>query len=102
MFEAAEGGDRRAGAVVATEAQLIARALCTVVAVADPELVVLGGGVGQADGFLASVTREVRRMAPVLPELRVSALGTDAVVDGCLAAGLDRAWQIVTARLAAL
>jgi hypothetical protein len=39
-------------------------------------------------------------MAPVLPELRVSALGTDAVVDGCLAAGLDRAWQIVTARLA--
>jgi hypothetical protein len=37
----------------------------------------------------------------VLPELRVSALGTDAVVDGCLAAGLDQAWQIVTARLAA-
>ena len=71
------------------------------VAVADPELVVLGGGVGQADGFLAGVTREVRRMAPVLPELRVSALGTDAVVDGCLAAGLDQAWQIVTARLAA-
>ena len=101
VFEAAEGGDRRAGAVVSTEAQLIARALCTVVAVADPELVVLGGGVGQADGFLASVTREVRRMAPVLPELRVSALGTDAVVDGCLAAGLDQAWQIVTARLAA-
>jgi predicted NBD/HSP70 family sugar kinase len=101
VFEAAEGGDGRAGAVVATEAQLIARALCTVVAVADPELVVLGGGVGQAGGFLAAVAREVRRMAPVLPELRVSALGTDAVVDGCLAAGLDRAWQIVTARLAA-
>ena len=101
VFAAAEGGDRRAGAVVATEAQLIARALCTVVAVADPELVVLGGGVGQADGFLTAVTREVRRMAPVLPELRVSALGTDAVVDGCLAAGLDQAWQIVTARLAA-
>jgi predicted NBD/HSP70 family sugar kinase len=101
VFAAAETGDPRAGTVVATEAQLIARALCTVVAVADPELVVLGGGVGQAAGFLAAVAREVRRMAPVLPELRVSALGTDAVVDGCLAAGLDRAWQIVTARLAA-
>jgi predicted NBD/HSP70 family sugar kinase len=100
VFAAADGGDRRASAVVGTEAQLIARALCTVVAVADPELVVLGGGVGQATGFLTAVAREVRRMAPVLPELRVSALGTDAVVDGCLAAGLDRAWQIVTARLA--
>jgi predicted NBD/HSP70 family sugar kinase len=100
VFAAADAGDRRASTVVGTEAQLIARALCAVVAVADPELVVLGGGVGQATGFLTAVAREVRRMAPVLPELRVSALGTDAVVDGCLAAGLDRAWQIVTARLA--
>ena len=99
VFAAAGDGDRRAGAVVATEAQLVAKALCAVVAVADPELVVLGGGIGQAEGFLAAVAREVRRMAPVLPELRVSALGTDAVVDGCLAAGLDRAWQLVTTRL---
>jgi predicted NBD/HSP70 family sugar kinase len=101
VFEAADGGDRRAAGVVAAEARLIARALCAVVAVADPELIVLGGGVGRADGFLPAVAREVRRTAPVLPELRVSALGTDAVVDGCLAAGLDHAWQIVTARLAA-
>lgn len=99
VFAAAAGGDRRAGAVVAGEAQLVAKALCAVVAVADPELVVLGGGIGQADGFLAAVARELRRMAPVLPDVRVSALGTDAVVDGCLAAGLDQAWQIVTARL---
>jgi predicted NBD/HSP70 family sugar kinase len=77
----------------------VAKALCSVVAVADPELVVLGGGIGQADGFLAGVAREVRRLAPVVPELRVSALGTDAVVDGCLADGLDRAWEIVTAGL---
>ena len=99
VFAAAESGDRRAGSVVATEAQLVAKALSSVVAVADPELVVLGGGIGQADGFLAGVAREVRRLAPVVPELRVSALGTDAVVDGCLAAGLDRAWKIVTSGL---
>jgi predicted NBD/HSP70 family sugar kinase len=99
VFAAADGGDRRAGAVVADAALMVAKALSAVVAVADPELVVLGGGVGQANGFLAAVAREVRGLAPVLPELRVSALGTDAVVDGCLAAGLDRAWQIVTARL---
>jgi predicted NBD/HSP70 family sugar kinase len=99
LFAAAEQGDQRAAAVVAAEAKLVAKALGAVVAVADPELVVLGGGIGQADGFLAAVARELRRTAAVLPELRVSALGTDAVVDGCLAAGLDGAWEIVTARL---
>ena len=69
------------------------------VAVVDPELVVIGGGIGQATGFLDAVASEVRRISPVLPELRVSALGADAVVDGCLAAGVERAWQIVVDRL---
>lgn len=99
VFAAADRGDERARAVVAAEARLVAMAICAIVTVADPELVVLGGGVGQAAGFLDAVAREVRQLAPVQPDLRVSALGTDAVVDGCLAAGLDRAWQIVTATL---
>jgi hypothetical protein len=38
------------------------------------------------------VTAELRVLSPVLPEVRVSALGTDAVVDGCLASGADLAW----------
>jgi predicted NBD/HSP70 family sugar kinase len=99
VFAAAARGDPRAAKVVADEALLVAKAICAVVAVADPDLVVLGGGIGQAAGFIDAVAREVRRLAPVQPELRASALGTDAVVDGCLAAGLDRAWQIVTATL---
>jgi predicted NBD/HSP70 family sugar kinase len=84
---------------VAEEALLVAKAVGAVVAIADPELIVLGGGVGQATGFLDAVAREVARFAPVLPTLRVSALGTHAVVDGCLAAGLDRAWETVTTAL---
>ena len=35
-------------------------------------------------------------MSPVVPEVVVSALGDDAVVDGCLAEGMERAWQILT------
>src|SRR5262249_55523984 len=81
----AGGGDERAATVVAEEAALVARVLCAVVTVVDPELIVLGGGVGQAPGFAAAVTAELRSIAPVMPEVRVSALGTDAVVDGCLA-----------------
>jgi predicted NBD/HSP70 family sugar kinase len=92
VFAAAARGDERAVAVVAAEARLVAKAISAVVTVVDPELVVLGGGIGQAPGFSAAVTTELRVLSPVLPEVRVSALGTDAVVDGCLASGADLAW----------
>jgi predicted NBD/HSP70 family sugar kinase len=100
VFAAAARGDARALRVVEAEAALIARAICAVIAVADPDLIVLGGGVGQADKFLDLVSARVAELAPVLPELRVSALGDDAVVDGCLAAGANRLWERVTAGLA--
>jgi hypothetical protein len=61
--------------------------------------VVLGGGIGQAPGFAAAVTDELRLLAPVLPKVRVSALGTDAVVDGCLASGTELAWKHLLALL---
>src|SRR6516162_10216638 len=96
VFTAAAHGDERAAAVVAEEAVLVARVLCAVVTVIDPELIVLGGGVGQAPGFAAAVTAELRPIAPVMPEVRVSALATDAVVDGCLASGAELAWAQLT------
>ncbi|HUD38172.1 MAG TPA: ROK family protein [Streptosporangiaceae bacterium] len=100
VFAAAAGGDERAAAIVSTEARLVAKAICAIVTVIDPGLVVLGGGIGQAPGFAASVTTELARISPVLPEIRVSALGTSAVVDGCLASGADLAWGRLTAQLA--
>jgi predicted NBD/HSP70 family sugar kinase len=102
VFAAAAAGDARAAAVVAGEARLVAMAISAVVTVVDPELVVLGGGIGQAPGFATAVTAELRHLAPVMPEVRVSALGTDAVVDGCLAAGAELAWDRLTASLPAL
>jgi len=99
VFEAATRGDASASAVVAEEARLVAAAICCVVAVADPELIVLGGGIGQAPGFAEAVTESLRAVAPVLPEVKVSALGTDAVVDGCLAEGTGLAWQQLTSTL---
>jgi predicted NBD/HSP70 family sugar kinase len=101
VFTAAARGDERAAEVVAEEAALVAQVLCAVVTVVDPELIVLGGGVGQAPGFAAAVTRELRQIAPVMPDVRVSALGTDAVVDGCLAAGAEIAWAQLTLNIPA-
>jgi predicted NBD/HSP70 family sugar kinase len=96
VFALAAQGDERAGAVVAGEALLVAKAICAIVMIADPELIVLGGGIGQAPGFAAAVAAELRKLAPVAPEVRVSALGTDAVVDGCLAAATEHAWERLT------
>jgi predicted NBD/HSP70 family sugar kinase len=95
VFEAAAHGDERAGAVVAEEARLVAQTICAVITVVDPDLVVLGGGIGRAPGFAEAVSAELEPIAPVMPAIRVSALGTDAVVDGCLAAGTELAWARV-------
>jgi predicted NBD/HSP70 family sugar kinase len=96
VFAAAARGDSRAVAVVAEEARLVARAVCCVITVVDPELIVLGGGIGQAPGFASAVTEALSAMTPVLPEVKVSALGSDVVVDGCLAEGASLAWNQLT------
>ena len=95
VFAAAAAGDERARAVVAREAALVAKALASIVAVVDPELIVLGGGIGGAAGFAAAVGGALQQLAPFVPEIRVSALGEDAVVQGCLAAGTELAWERV-------
>ena len=99
VFDAAARGDDRAAAVVAEEARLVAKAICAVITVVDPELIVLGGGIGQAPGFADAVSGQLQTLAPVRPVVRVSALGSDAVVDGCLAAGSDLAWKQLMAAL---
>jgi predicted NBD/HSP70 family sugar kinase len=99
VFEAAAAGDHRAAAVVAREARLIAAAICSVITVVDPSLIVLGGGIGQAPGFAEAVTSALAEIAPALPEVKVSALGTDVVVDGCLAEAAAMAWTRLAASL---
>lgn len=98
VFLAAADGDGRAGEVVADEVTLVAQAVASVVAVVDPEMVVLGGGIGQAPGFATAVAEALEPMVPFTPAILVSALGEAAVVDGCLAMGMEMAWQQVLAR----
>ncbi|HEY7421244.1 MAG TPA: ROK family transcriptional regulator [Gaiellaceae bacterium] len=93
VFAAAAAGDRDAREVVAAEAAIVARALVSIVAVVDPELIVLGGGIGRAPGFAEAVHARLAELSPIVPEVRPSALGEDAVVDGCLAVGGDRLWD---------
>jgi predicted NBD/HSP70 family sugar kinase len=90
VFTAARRGDPRALRVVDTEARRLAYAVAAVAAVLDPELVVLGGGVGAGGGdlLLPLIARSLTAISPFSPRLAVSTLGADAVIAGARASGM--------------
>jgi predicted NBD/HSP70 family sugar kinase len=99
IFAAARAGDPLAREVVAEEARRIALHVMPVAAVADVELVVLGGGLGaNGDLLLEPVRRELAQRLPYPPRLEVSALGEAAVLTGALAVGVRSARDNVLTR----
>jgi predicted NBD/HSP70 family sugar kinase len=101
VFAAAAAGDERAQEIVTEQASIVAHALAAIVAVVDPELIVLGGGIGRAPGFAEEVGAALARISPVVPDVRPTALGENAVVDGCLAVGGEQLWErVLSSRLA--
>ena len=102
VFAAARRGDASARAVVDEVARRIALHLAPIAAVADVELVVLGGGIGaNGDLLLEPVARRLAEWLPFPPRLAVSALGEAAVLTGAVAVGLQAALENVFARRAA-
>ncbi|MFE9423979.1 ROK family protein [Kitasatospora sp. NPDC006697] len=89
VFAAARAGDPRAGAAVLREAEQLAYSVAVVAAVLDPDLVVLGGGLGNgADLLLEPVEQALHRLSPLRPRLAGSLLGDEAVLRGALATAL--------------
>ena len=78
--------------------------MANLVAVLDPELIVLGGGIGGhgADVLLGGVRDRLETMTPLgPPRVEVSPLGDDAIVLGALATGLAGARALVFDRAVA-
>jgi predicted NBD/HSP70 family sugar kinase len=99
LFAAARAGDRTAVAVVEEVARRIALHLAPVAAVADVELVVLGGGIGaNGDLLLEPVARLLGEWLPFPPRIAVSTLGEAAVLTGAVAVGLQAALENVFTR----
>jgi predicted NBD/HSP70 family sugar kinase len=89
VFGAARNGDAAACAVVAEIGRRIALNAAPIAAVADVELVVLGGGIGaNGDLLLDPVERQLREWLPFPPRVEVSTLGDAAILTGALAVGL--------------
>ena len=96
MFAAARAGDALGLAVVAEEAERIARHIAPISAVADIELVVIGGGIGANGDLLLTPTRaRLAEYLPYPPRVEASSLGDAAVLTGALAVGRDAALDSV-------
>ena len=92
IFAAARRGDQLGRTVVEEVARRIAANITPIAAVADPALVVLGGGLGaNGDLLLAPVRRLLAEWIPYPPRVEISSLGEAAVLMGALAVGLRSA-----------
>jgi predicted NBD/HSP70 family sugar kinase len=98
VFELAAAGDPRARQAVDEQGRRLALAVASVAALVDPELIVVGGRVGQNLALLEpSITAALRQLTPMRPRLVAGELGQDAVARGAVARGTVLAREAVFA-----
>lgn len=101
VFAAARARDPVAQAVVQLEGERLAPLVATIAAILDPELIVLGGGVGRnLDLLQGPLEKRLHALTPLRPRIAVSALGNDGVLLGAIATGLELARDLVFQRRA--
>jgi predicted NBD/HSP70 family sugar kinase len=98
VFELARDGDATARTIVDKVARHIGVAIATVCAVIDPELVVLGGGIGSNAALLAPVRATAAALLPLTVRVETSMLGDKAPLQGAIAIALREARRQLFAR----
>lgn len=92
VFDLALAGDADAVRLRDETAVFLGIAIANAVALLDPEIVVLGGGMSRhGEPLLARVRETVKRIVPVRPEIVLSALGEEAQLHGAIFAALETA-----------
>jgi predicted NBD/HSP70 family sugar kinase len=77
-------------AVVTAEGRRIGALVTAVAAILDPEVVVLGGGVGRNLTMLGeAITGRIAELGPLRPEVVASTLGDSGVLLGAITRALD-------------
>ncbi|TYB66049.1 ROK family transcriptional regulator [Nonomuraea sp. PA05] len=90
VFAAAREGDKAALAAVRKYVKDLALGASALVLTLDPQMVVVGGGFSRsADVLIEPLKRELDRWCIRTPEVRMSALGDEAVVLGAVRLALD-------------
>lgn len=98
IYAAAGDGDAVALQTVEEQARLIALAAMAVTSVVDPEMFVLGGGIGANPLLLQPVRRYLAELSPFEVRVETSALGDRTSVLGALALALGRTKEKIFAR----
>jgi predicted NBD/HSP70 family sugar kinase len=89
VFELAASGDAIAREVVDHVASRLGAAIATVCAILDPELVVLGGGIGSNPLLLRPVRGAAAALVPITARIETSLLGDRAALQGAIAVALQ-------------
>ncbi|WP_421724686.1 ROK family protein [Bauldia sp.] len=83
VFAAARDGAAWADAIIEESARRVSRLCAAIQLTFDTDLIVVGGGIGLAPGYLDRVTKQLEAIPPDLrPELRPAQLGAHAGVVG--------------------
>jgi glucokinase len=86
VLKAADQGDDLASRLVDHLADYLAIAVVNIASLLDPEVIIIGGYLGAAGEILLQRIRErSERAVRAMPDLRLSALGEDAVLLGAIA-----------------
>jgi predicted NBD/HSP70 family sugar kinase len=96
VFQLAGAGNAAARAVVDLVAERLGTAIATVCAILDPELVVLGGGIGSSSLLLRRVRGSAAALVPMTARIETSLLGERAALQGAIAIALRaaRTWML--------
>ena len=88
IFDLAVDGDRLAGQVVQHTAQILSDCIVDLALALDPEVVILGGGVGSHPELCRITARLLALNEFAKPQVRPSSLGTQAQLHGAISLSL--------------
>ena len=88
IFDLAVDGDRLAAQIVEYTAQILADCIVDLALALDPEVVILGGGVGSHPELCRCTERLLARNEFAKPQVRSSSLGTQAQLYGAVSLSL--------------
>ncbi len=97
IFDLAESGDRAASKVLRYTAAMLANAVADITLLLNPEMVVLGGGIGAHPGLCRATEKVLSRLTLHPPQLCTSVLGTQAQLHGALSLSRTAAFQTLIA-----
>jgi predicted NBD/HSP70 family sugar kinase len=91
VFALAAAGDADAREVVEHVAARLGAAIAAVCTIVDPELIVLGGGIGASPLLLRPIRSAAAALVPVTGRIETSLLGDRAALQGAIAVALNAA-----------